>query len=248
MAQQRHWAWILSFCIHGGLLFALTRPLWRTELTNTKPPLQVSLWPPSQSMPHQKSATVERLGTTPSHQITTGKSMQTTPSKSAIHGDNQLSKPRPDVSNAKATEPTTVQAKSSATRGLQSVPQPTPSLPTAEWRDQISASLQRQQLRELSREELRAITEKNLDTGHAAKPSRQLTSREGELADDVIAELDDGSHIVRHGDRCFVAKPGADLLKDIMSIKGIQCGPSKDAVQQIEQIIQQRQTHGFTTR
>ncbi len=243
MPQQRHWAWILSFCIHGGLLFALTRPLWRTEPTHPKPPLQVSLWHHSQSMPRQKSATVERLATTPSQQITTGKSMKATPSKSAIHGDNQLSKPRPDVSNAKAPEPTTVQAKSSTTKALQSVSQPSPSRPTTEWRDQLSASLQRQQLRELSREELRAITEKNLDTHPTAKPGRQLSSREGELADNVIAVLDDGSHIVRHGDRCFVAKPGADLLKDIMSVKGIECGPSKDVVQQIEQILQQRQLH-----
>jgi len=98
----------------------------------------------------------------------------------------------------------------------------------------------------LSVAELRAITQHQ--NNDADTPSRRQGTHRRELAENVIAVLDDGCHIVCHGNRYFIAKPGADLLKDLLSIKGVQYEPLEDAVQQLEQILQQRRLHGGSTR
>ena len=161
----------------------------------------------------------------------------------------QPSAAQPSAAEPSAVKPAALHA-SKPTSPLEQAITSQPSLvkqSTMDWQAQISASLQRQQQRELSDAELRAITQHQHNDAVEAPTRRQVT-HSGELAANVIAVLDDGRHIVRHGNRCFIAKPGADLLKDVFSIQGVQCEPSKDVVQQLEQILQQRRLHGGSTR
>lgn len=269
MLRRHHWPWVLSICIHGWLLWALAHPLRQATPTAVKQPLQVSLWQPQvpvlqhapSSLPAKPLPKTQPPAPQRSMPIPTQTSTTTT---TAI--TRAVTKPLPTRQSDKTTaaqpsavQPSAVQPSavkpaalhaSKPTSPLEQAITSQPSLvkqSTIDWQAQISASLQRQQQRELSDAELRAITQHQHNDAVEAPTRRQVT-HSGELAANVIAVLDDGRHIVRHGNRCFIAKPGADLLKDVFSIQGVQCEPSKDVVQQLEQILQQRRLHGGSTR
>lgn len=274
MLRRHHWPWVLSICIHGWLLWALAHPLRQATPTAVKQPLQVSLWQPqvpvlqhapsslpakplpktqppapqrSMPIPTQTSTTTTTAITSAvTKPLPTRQSDKTT---AALPSEAQPSAVQPSAAEPSAVKPAALHA-SKPTSPLEQAITSQPSLvkqSTIDWQAQISASLQRQQQRELSDAELRAITQHQHNDAVEAPTRRQVTHSD-ELAANVIAVLDDGRHIVRHGNRCFIAKPGADLLKDVFSIQGVQCEPSKDVVQQLEQILQQRRLHGGSTR
>lgn len=56
----------------------------------------------------------------------------------------------------------------------------------------------------------------------AVKPHR--LAKPGHVAADVIAVTADGSFIEKIGDGCVLAQNGADLRKDIFSVKAVPCG------------------------
>lgn len=269
MLRRQHWPWVLSICIHGWLLWALAQPLRQAPPTAVKQPLQVSLWQPqvpvlqhapsslpakplpktqppapqrSMPIPTQTSATTRAAITSAvTKPLSTRQSDKTTAA--------QPSEAQPSAVQPSAVKPAALHASKPTSPPEQAITSQ-PSLvkqSAIDWQAQISASLQRQQQRELSDAELRAITQHQRNDAVEA-PTRRQVAHSGELAANVIAVLDDGRHIVRHGNRCFIAKPGADLLKDVFSIQGVQCEPSKDVVQQLEQILQQRRLHGGSTR
>lgn len=83
----------------------------------------------------------------------------------------------------------------------------------------------------VSQYQARPLTEAELQSVQQSKASRQLAAAApqkratvpGRHAN-VAAVLDDGSQIVRLGaDRCVIADAGADLRKDIHSIRGTPC-------------------------
>ncbi len=273
MLRHQHWPWVLSICIHGWLLWALAQPQWQATPKAQKQPLQVSLWHqqvpvtqhapsslPAKPLPKTQPPAPQRSRPIPTQTSTTTPSAITSavvkplPRRRAEKpGAAQPTAAQPRKSQRSAPQPSAVKPAavhaSKPTSPLEQAITSQPSLAeqsTIDWQAQISASLQRQQQRELSDAELRAITQHQKNDDDA--PSRRQVAHSGELADNVIAVLDDGRHIVRHGNRCFIAKPGADLLKDVFSIQGVQCEPTKDVVQQLEQILQQRRLHGGSTR
>jgi len=274
MLRRHHWPWVLSICIHGWLLWALAHPLRQAPPTAVKQPLQVSLWQPqvpvlqhapsslpAKPLPKTQPPAPQRsmpIATQTSTTTTTAITSAVTKPLPTRQSDKttaaQPSAVQPSAAQPSAVQPSAVKPAalhaSKPTSPLEQAITSQPSLvkqSTIDWQAQISASLQRQQQRELSDAELRAITQHPHNDAVEAPTRRQVT-HSGELAANVIAVLDDGRHIVRHGNRCFIAKPGADLLKDVFSIQGVQCEPSKDVVQQLEQILQQRRLHGGSTR
>lgn len=264
MLRRHHWPWVLSICIHGWLLWALAHPLRQATPTAVKQPLQVSLWQPqvpvlqhapsslpAKPLPKTQPPAPQRSMPIPTQTSTT----TTTAITSAVtkplptRQSDKTTAAQPSAAEPSAVKPAALHA-SKPTSPLEQAITSQPSLvkqSTIDWQAQISASLQRQQQRELSDAELRAITQHQHNDA-VEVPTRRQVTHSGELAANVIAVLDDGRHIVRHGNRCFIAKPGADLLKDVFSIQGVQCEPSKDVVQQLEQILQQRRLHGGSTR
>lgn len=261
--------WALAKPLWQATPKALKQPL-QVSLWHQQVPVTQHA-PPSQ--PTKPIAKPQPAAPQPSRPITTQTST-TTAITSAITKPlprRQAEKPtaaQPDAAQPDVAQPTVAQPEKSQRSAAQpsaiqpaavQASKPTPQFgqaitsqpslaeqSTLDWQAQISASLQRQQQRELSDAELRAITQHQ--SNDAAVPSRRQATHSGELAENVIAVLDDGRHIVRHGNRCFIAKPGADLLKDVFSIQGVQCEPTKDVVQQLEQILQQRRLHGGATR
>lgn len=264
--------WALAHPLHQATPTAVKQPLqvslWQPQvpvLQHAPSSLPAKPLPKTQPPAPQRSMPIPTLtSTTTTTAITsavtkplpTRQSDKTTAAQpSAVQPSAvQPSVAQPSAAQPSAAEPSAVKPAalhaSKPTSPLEQAITSQPSLvkqSTMDWQAQISASLQRQQQRELSDAELRAITQHQHNDAVEAPTRRQVT-HSGELAANVIAVLDDGRHIVRHGNRCFIAKPGADLLKDVFSIQGVQCEPSKDVVQQLEQILQQRRLHGGSTR
>lgn len=99
----------------------------------------------------------------------------------------------------------------------------------------------------ISQYQARALTSAELQAMQQSKASRQLaqagatpkkrTTAPGRHAD-VAAVLDDGSQIVRlSADRCVIADAGADLRKDIHSIRGTPCPDSHSDAAMFERIM-----------
>lgn len=95
------------------------------------------------------------------------------------------------------------------------------------------------QARAPSSAELRAMqqTKASRQLAEAEATPRKRTTAPGRHAD-VAAVLDDGSQIVRlSADRCVIADAGADLRKDIHSIRGTPCPDSHSDAAMFERIM-----------
>lgn len=60
------------------------------------------------------------------------------------------------------------------------------------------------------------------------------------MASNVQDVLDDGRHIVKVGQRCFVASANTDLLKDPLSAKGVACEQPTSTADELDRILEQR--------
>lgn len=80
--------------------------------------------------------------------------------------------------------------------------------------------------RELTAAELAALTTPKVEAASAADTAiRRPAAKPGSgPAGDVLETLPDGSQLVRVGKGCVLATPGADLRKDIHSMKIVGCG------------------------
>jgi len=87
------------------------------------------------------------------------------------------------------------------------------------------AAKQQQQAGQLSSEEVQALWQKPTES-KAINVSR-YGPKPAYAADNVLEVMADGSFIEKVGDYCYQAKDGADLRRDIASMKPVPCG--KDA-------------------
>ena len=87
------------------------------------------------------------------------------------------------------------------------------------------AAQQQQQAGQLSSEEVQALWQKPTES-KAINVSRD-GPKPAYAADNVLEVMADGSFIEKVGDYCYQAKDGADLRRDIASMKPVPCG--KDA-------------------
>ena len=120
-------------------------------------------------------------------------------------------------------------------------PAPTSAAPTERPVDlsAVFSSVQQQAARrELSAAELSALSAPKTETG----PRTVTTAPSGAVrrpavkpgsgpAGDVLETLADGKQLVRVGKQCVLASPGADLRKDIHSMKLVACGAGGNSEQ-----------------
>lgn len=78
--------------------------------------------------------------------------------------------------------------------------------------------------------------------GSTTTPQRLFNSQRG-YADNVLHVYDDGRQLVKIGDRCVIADVGADLQKNLWSIRSAPCQPKPDATEQLNQILEQRRRY-----
>jgi hypothetical protein len=104
----------------------------------------------------------------------------------------------------------------------------------------------------ISQYQTRPLDNAELQQIQQSKTSRQLTASEPAASAapaagwhaDVAAVLDDGSQIVRlSADRCVIADAGADLRKDIHSIRGTPCPDNNTDTALFERIMAKIGTH-----
>lgn len=115
----------------------------------------------------------------------------------------------------------------------QSQPQPatteTATLPPS-LADRILATVatrQQQQATELSSAEVKALQQKTLP--EKALAVTRSGPKPANAAANVLEVMKDGSFIEKIGDYCYLAKDGADLRRDIASMKPVSCGDDADA-------------------
>ncbi len=97
----------------------------------------------------------------------------------------------------------------------------------------VFSSVQQQAARrELSAAELAALSAPRTETITPSHAVRRPTLKPGSgPASDVLETLADGSQLVRVGKQCVLAAPGADLRKDIHSMKLVGCGAGGNSEQ-----------------
>ena len=78
--------------------------------------------------------------------------------------------------------------------------------------------------------------------GATTTPQRLFNSQNG-YADNVLYVYDDGRQLVKIGDRCVIADVGADLQKNLWSIRSTPCQTKPDATEQLNQILEQRRRY-----
>lgn len=132
-----------------------------------------------------------------------------------------------------------------ATPGQPAVPvtgstghQPTPGVAARLNTDAILDSyISQYQARALSPAELQSVQQSKTSRQLADTPPQKRATAPGRHAD-VAAVLDDGSQIVRlSADRCVIADVGADLRKDIHSIRGTPCPQRNSDAAMFERIM-----------
>lgn len=101
--------------------------------------------------------------------------------------------------------------------------------------------------RELTAAELAALTTPKVEAASTAIRRPAAKPGSGPAAD-VLETLPDGSQLVRVGKGCVLATPGADLRKDIHSMKVVGCGPGGRSEQDridahFEQVMSQLGQH-----
>lgn len=84
------------------------------------------------------------------------------------------------------------------------------------------AAQQQQQAGQLSSEEVQALWQK--PTESKAIDVSRYGPKPADAADNVLEVMADGSFIEKVGDYCYQAKDGADLRRDIASMKPVPCG------------------------
>lgn len=78
--------------------------------------------------------------------------------------------------------------------------------------------------RELSAAEVAALTKPSAQIPPEPTVRRPAVKPGSGPAGDVLEVMPDGSQLVRVGRQCVLASPGADLRKDIHSMKVVACG------------------------
>ncbi|MDZ7871555.1 MAG: hypothetical protein U5L02_20565 [Rheinheimera sp.] len=136
-----------------------------------------------------------------------------------------------------ATQAKTIPVK----KATVAITQPTAATATATSADHpvdltaIFSSVQQQAARrELSAAELAALSAPRTET-NTVQPSRAVRRAQAKPgsgpASDVLETLADGTQLVRVGKQCVLAAPGADLRKDIHSMKLVGCGAGGNSEQ-----------------
>ncbi len=121
------------------------------------------------------------------------------------------------------------QRKAASTKGVAAEPAPaaTATSPPAAATDiatLLNSVAARTAQRELSAAELAALTAPKAETSAKSATHRPAIKPGTGPAADVLETLPDGSQLVRVGKGCVLATPGADLRKDIHSMKVVGCG------------------------
>lgn len=144
-----------------------------------------------------------------------------------------ISKPAvPKNDNIIKTATTALTTPKPNTAHKQSTQQAKPQLSTAETApvkpglaDRILATVtarQQQLATELSSAEVQALQQKT--TPDKAISVVRSGPKPSYAADNVLAVLNDGSFVEKIGDYCYQAKAGADIRRDISSMKPVTCG------------------------
>lgn len=140
--------------------------------------------------------------------------------------------PRPTVQ----TE-STVAVKAAPSQPVATTPTTTNEAPAASQPLDLQAILQQTQRytaqRPLTATELNSLSHpKNADAEPSERQRKERAAQLTKSADmpaDVLEVLADGTQRIKIGDNCALAAPGADLRKDIHSIKVVPCGENNRA-------------------
>lgn len=131
----------------------------------------------------------------------------------------------------------TAAVKAAPSQPVAATPTTTNEAPAASQPLDLQAILQQTQRytaqRPLTAAELNSLSQpKNADAEPSERQRNERAARLTKSADmpaDVLEVLADGTQRVKIGDNCALAAPGADLRKDIHSIKVVPCGENNRA-------------------
>ncbi len=131
----------------------------------------------------------------------------------------------------------TVAVKAAPSQPVATTPTTTNEAPAASQPLDLQAILQQTQRytaqRPLTAAELNSLSQpQNPDAEPSERQRKERAARLTKSADmpaDVLEVLADGTQRVKIGDNCALAAPGADLRKDIHSIKVVPCGENNRA-------------------
>ncbi len=154
---------------------------------------------------------------------------QPKPKRAATRPIVQAATPQANINPAKIS-PASINPANNNT-----APAPTSAAPADRPLDlsAVFSSVQQQSARrELSAAELAALSAPKTETITPSHAVRRPTLKPGSgPASDVLETLADGTQLVRVGKQCVLAAPGADLRKDIHSMKLVGCGAGGNSEQ-----------------
>jgi hypothetical protein len=219
---MRFWLALFVSLLAHGLFYAwlLQQQPKPTRATAVKPaPLQVVLirTPNRQQADKASKAATPSAVATPVATPTTSSQPSATPTKVA------RSQSRAQKSKATVTAKTTTATATATSPAAVAIP-------AADFTSILEQAKNRAQQRPLSSAELQALTENTIGHPDPHLPKEPQQQNPAHLAKDVLIAFDNGNQLVKVGkDRCVLVIQGADLQKDIQSMKLAPCGKDKNA-------------------
>lgn len=116
--------------------------------------------------------------------------------------------------------------------------------PVRRGRSDRSGSLMERALQQLQSTDDVASTHRAEQQRRLAEPKitveRRFQQRPSEPAKQLVAQLSDGTQIIRTKNGCRLADPGKDGFEGLMAARRIPCGDEEDASLQLNRILQRR--------
>lgn len=219
---MRFWLALLCSLLAHGMFYSwlLQQQAKPVRAAVAKPaPLQVVLL----RRPNRQQAAKAPKAATPSAVATPVAASTTSLQPSAAPTKVARSQSRAQQSKATLTAKTTTAA--AAAKSTAAV-----AIPTADLSSILEQARNRAQQRPLSSAELQALTKNTLGHPDPQMPKEQDQQNPAHLAKDVLIAFDNGNQLVKVGkDRCVLVIQGADLQKDIQSMKLAPCTKDKNA-------------------
>ncbi len=223
---MRFWLALFVSLLAHGLLYAWLlqqqpKPIRATAVKPT--PLQVVL---IQRPTSQRASTPSTVAVAAPKSSSALSRQPSAASTQVAHNPSRTQKPKSTI-----TAKTTIAAVATrSTPTPASTPPTAVAMPTADISSILAQAKNRAQQRPLSSAELQALSENTIGHPDPHQPKEPQPQNPAHLAKEVLIAFDNGSQLVKVGkDRCVLVSQGADLQKDIQSMKLAPCGKDKNA-------------------